>query len=396
MVVVKGTRRDEDDERPRKRRDEEEAEDRNERPRKAKSRDDEDDRPRKKGRDDDEDYGYQGRTKEDVRERATQQGGMYDSVILPQFQTYKVKEGDNRVRILQPTWANAKHYGFDIWIHRNVGPDDNTYICRKKMEMGACPICDEMAQMSEDDAASLKVTRQVAVWIIDRNDEDAGPKVWCMPWTLDRDIAAAASDASSGEVLLIDHPNEGYDVSFKRSGTSFKTKYFGVQIARRSSSILEDDDEQRKTIKYIKNSPIQSTLQYYDAEYIENVLSGKAKSKKTKDEVQDKDDDDLPPPKKKPRAEDDEDEPKPKKKPPVEDDEDESPSSKRVRLEKDEDEEQPKKKKPPVDEDEDDGGGRARLKEMAEKANKLNKKPVDEDDAPKPKKKKPPVEDEDE
>lgn len=226
-------------------------------------------------------FKYQARTAEHVKVRAEQQGGMYDN-IFKQFPTYKAKVGNNLLRILPPTWQNADHYGYDIYRHEQIGPDNSMYLCLKEMKGEPCPICEERAELDrlkeDKDAAELRPRHRVVVWVIDRDKENEGPMVWDMSWTMDKDIAALSTNSRSGEILLIDHPTEGYDFEFSREGTTMtNTKYMGKAIARRSSPINDDPDMQDEWLNFIMINPIPTVLNFYSYEHISQVFTGQVK-----------------------------------------------------------------------------------------------------------------------
>ncbi|KKL65252.1 hypothetical protein LCGC14_2156820 [marine sediment metagenome] len=224
-------------------------------------------------------FSYKPRTKKQVEERASQRGSTFDSIITQGFDTFRPKVGSNAVRILPPTWEPPhEHYGIDIFLHRNVGPDNSTYLCLAKMKNERCPICVAVKEAETageaDEAKAIKVSKQVAMWIIDRDAEQATPMVWTMSWTIDRDFAALSYNKRSGRILLIDHPDEGYDLTFNREGQGLKTRYFGHAVDRDQSSILERPKDQQQVLEYIQNHPIPDVLNYYDADYLEKMLSG--------------------------------------------------------------------------------------------------------------------------
>jgi len=348
-----------------------------------------------------EEFVYRGRTSEDVDTQANQSGSSFDKFINDRFPTWKVEKGDRIVRILPPTFAKTKedlkkygkHWGLKVFIHRNVGPKDGQYLCLEEMKGEECPIC-EFAKKLEadgesDDAYKLRRQFLYIAWVIDRDDEKAGPQVWTVPWTLDREIGVRCKNKKTGEPILIDDPDDGFDVEFRRDGTGLGTKYIGVNISRESGPILEGKPKtQAKWLSFITENPLTDVLNFYDAEYLEKIVNAEAgdddgdkpAKKKKKPAADEEDEDETPTPKKKkkPAAEEDEDEdetpPPKKKKPPVEEDEDDDappPKKKKPPVEEDEDETPPpKKKKPAPEEDEED----------------------EDDDVPTPKKKPAPVE----
>src|SRR5262245_13483641 len=83
-------------------------------------------------------FAYKERSVDNVRKRAAQKGGMYDSPFQDGFDTWRAKPGDNTIRFLPPTWDGAEHFGFDVYVHRNVGSDNSTYLCLNKMKGKPC------------------------------------------------------------------------------------------------------------------------------------------------------------------------------------------------------------------------------------------------------------------
>ena len=333
-------------------------------------------------------FKYQDRTADQTKKRATQQGGMYDQPFKPEFKVFSPKEGRHRVRILPPTWDNPEHYGIDVWMVSNIGPDNQTYLSLSKMKGVPDPITEEYdrARREGDDEeyiASLKPYRRVLVWVIDRDNPDEGPMLWSMPWSIDKDVAALSIDDDTREVLTLDHPDDGYDIEFTKEGKGLQTKYVGLKIARKSTPLSDDEAEAERWLEIITQNPLPETLVYFDYEHIKKTFEGKSK-KKNKDE-----DDEKPAKGPKTRREDpdddddDDDEPKPKKRP-LDDEDDERP-----RNRKDEDEDRPKSKRELI-EDPDEPLDQPRRKSREED---LDEKParrrlVDDEDDERPRNRK--------
>lgn len=258
-------------------------------------------------------FQYKGRSKEDVKERAQRKLGNREGYLKPSVVTFTPKVGDNTVRILPPTF-DGKHYGMDLWAHYSIGPDEDAFLCLDKMNGEKCPICDERVKAAEsgdeDYAYELRPRGRVGVYVIDRSQESKGPMLWNMPAGLDKDIVNLSVDKKSGEIYEIDNPEEGYDISFTREGTDKKTKYTGIQIARRSSPLSDDEDDANKWLEYITENSLPDTLVFHEYDYIQDAFKGTVSPKDKKKEEEDDD-----PPKKKfrKRGEEEEETPAPKK-----------------------------------------------------------------------------------
>ncbi len=225
------------------------------------------------------------RTVESVVRKSKQGGGLYDSYVASEFPFYKVKEGESCVRIMPPTWEDAEKWGdgweVGVYLHYSVGPDNGAYLCLDKMNGETCPVCEaRRSAADEEEADQLKPSFRCLCWVIDRDNEKAGPQVWSMPITLFRDINARSVDKKSNTPILIDDPEEGYDVVFLRTGNDLRTKYTAVEVLREPSPLHDDEKLQARWLEYVTEHPIPSILHFYDAEHIEKVLFGKVERKR--------------------------------------------------------------------------------------------------------------------
>jgi len=233
-------------------------------------------------------FQYEKRSKDDVKKRASQSGGLFDSIVKQSFTSFTPKEGDYRLRFLPPTWENPEHFGFDIFVHYGIGSDNQSYLCLEKMKGEKCPICEERKRAEKagdaDYARTLTPTKRVLTFIVDRDNEDDGPQLWSMAWTIDRDLANLSIDKRSGEYMALDDPEDGYDVEFTRTGKGLKTKYVGIQVARKATALSDDPDQAEAWLKFVSENPLPEVLQYYDYDHIAAAAQGKAKEEDDDDD----------------------------------------------------------------------------------------------------------------
>ena len=174
-------------------------------------------------------FQYQKRDKADLKERANMKGGNYDSYIKPKFKQWKPKDGKNLIRILPPTWDDARHYGLDIFINFNIGADNQAYLSLSKHGKGDDPLAEARREAQKegdkDLAKALNPNQRILYWIIDRNDEEEGPLLWSAPFTFDKSLSNLCIDEDTKEVIFIDDPAKGRDVRFYKEGTGLTTKY---------------------------------------------------------------------------------------------------------------------------------------------------------------------------
>jgi hypothetical protein len=215
---------------------------------------------------------YKRRAPEVVQQRAAGGNADFKGFVHNEYNMYTPHDGDNWIRILPPTWDDAKHYGFDIHLHFGVGPERAVVLCNAKMNGTHCPICQAQnrAQKAGDDelAKELRVTNRVLVWLIDRKTPEKGVMWWGMPYGVDRDICNISTDRMSGEYYEIDHPEAGYDVMFSKNGKGILTKYTGFQLARKASSV------DPASLAYISENPLPGILLERDYAEVQALFGG--------------------------------------------------------------------------------------------------------------------------
>lgn len=225
---------------------------------------------------------YQGRSRDDIKERANQRGGGFDSIIKPKFKRYKIKEGKNVIRVMPPTWKSAKHYGYDAWINYGIGVDNQSYLSLSKMNKGADPIAEarQRANKSGDEemAKELAPKQRVIMWIIDRLAEDEGPQVFECPVTVDKALSTLCFDEDTKEIILVDDPENGCDFRFYREGSGRNTDYDAAKMKLlKPSPLCDDENQQDEWMAYIEANPVPDTLNFYSYDHIQAVMGGESK-----------------------------------------------------------------------------------------------------------------------
>ena len=232
-------------------------------------------------------FKYQERTAEDMEQRQKSFSGR-DSYFSKNMKFFVTKGGGNKIRIMPPTWEGAKHYGHDIYVHYGIGPDNVGYLCLDRMSGEPCPLCEARAEADhtgdEDLAKALRATRRVAVYVIDRSAPGEGPKVWAMPQTVDKEICAQAWDKETGEVYALDHPDEGYDISFDVEGQGQTKKYVGIRLARRSSPLSDDDKQAMAWLQHVTDFPIPNELVLHEYDEMKQAFEGQPSAAAEKDQ----------------------------------------------------------------------------------------------------------------
>jgi hypothetical protein len=225
-------------------------------------------------------YDYQPPSYEEANELSSRRTSTYDGMVKNNGPRYfKARDGDNTIRILPPTWENAKHYSFEVWIHNEIGPDKQSYLCLKENLGKDCPLCEERySVIAQSESEKLRAKPRNYIYLINRYAEDQGPMIWAISNQSDKEILAQSTIKRTQQYLPIAHPRDGYDVEFSREGAGIKTRYHGFRVSRESSPISENERQMKEWIEYIDDNPIPDVLQYYPYEHIKEVYLGKRDS----------------------------------------------------------------------------------------------------------------------
>jgi len=162
----------------------------------------------------------------------------------------KISPGRTTLRILPPKAGETSPFVVvhQHYIARPGNEPPFVFVCPRHAGEGPCPACDEAARLR---STGNKLDREQA-WqimpkvrgfanVIDRNDEEAGPKVWGIPKTVLAELTTLRQDEDCGGDYT--DPEFGYDVIVERTGTGKLDTSFSVRLARNPTPITEDTDE---------------------------------------------------------------------------------------------------------------------------------------------------------
>ena len=279
---------------------------------------------------DKDEFGYHRRTVESARKAASEKGGNFDSFIKSDFKKYKVRDGKNLIRIIQPTWDDAEHYAYTIQLNYGIGVDNQSFLSLSAMLGEKDPLAEakKVAEREGDKktAKALQPRKRRLMWIIDRLDEEEGPQLFDCPLTVDNDFLNLAQDEDTKEVMWVDDPKTGHDIRFYKEGVQLATKYPAAKMKILGETPLHEDlDVAKDWITYVKENPVPECLNFYDYDHIASVFDGTVR---TADDDEDKDEK----PSRKPARDEDPDERpsrKPSREPEPDPDEDPEPQPKK-------------------------------------------------------------------
>ncbi len=205
-------------------------------------------------------FKYQQRSRESLKERASARSGNFDSFIKSKYKMYKVRDGKNLIRILPPTWENADHYAYNIWVNYGIGVDNQSYLSLYKMKQEKDPLAEGRRAAERDGdkdlVSALQPRERRLMWVVDRLDEDEGPQLWAAPVTVDKDIISLCLDDDTKEVLWIDDPKKGQDLRFYKEGQGLKTKYPAAKMKLQQPAPVHEDVELKdEWLGFVQENP---------------------------------------------------------------------------------------------------------------------------------------------
>lgn len=267
-------------------------------------------------------FNFRRRSAESVQKRANMRAGGFSTLFKSEFKVYKIKDGKNIIRILPPTWDDAEHYAYDIFVNYNIGADNQSFLSISKMKGEKDPLAEAKREAERRGdkklAKALNPVQRELMWVIDRQDEDEGPQLFNCPFTLDKSFANKAYDEDTREVIYPDDPNEGCDIRFYKEGKNLNTDYDASKIKFFDPTPLSDDPAlAEEWMEFVEKNPIPSVLNFYDYEHISETFNGMAGRREDDDDGDDK------PPQRRSRDHDDNERPTKERKPPWKDDDDE-------------------------------------------------------------------------
>lgn len=154
--------------------------------------------------------------------------------------------GENNPKFKKGTVA----YYLDVWIHRAIGVNEDSFICMNRTYGKRCPICDYIAEMKksedydEEYLKSLNPTRRAIynIQVLDNTKErEKGVQIWDVSHFLfEKEIAELAKKKQGGGFVYFSDPDNGKIVSFRKKGERQNTKYTAFTFEDRNEIISDE------------------------------------------------------------------------------------------------------------------------------------------------------------
>jgi hypothetical protein len=159
---------------------------------------------------------------------------------------YQVKEGENRIDIIMYRITNPLNpavtvnglevgeldYYQQLEVHKNIGVNNNQYLCAKRMFGRPCPICEAQSELYEqnDREAAKKLFPQTrAIYnVIDLDDPEKGIQIWDVShhWVEGELRKLAAMKSKKGPAILFGDFEVGKTIVFYGMEETFNGKKF--------------------------------------------------------------------------------------------------------------------------------------------------------------------------
>ncbi len=188
---------------------------------------------------------------EELRKSQMGNAGKFDYVNVRAFdrlgiQQFKPVQGTNIIRIIDLPFSKypidkKPFYGREVFIHSNVGADQRTFVCTRKMWNERCAVCeliDKLRTANPNDAriSELYPSRRFLFFVYDTHSQETeakGLQWFDSPPTVKDGICGISKDPRTGKPFDISSKDTGSDVAFDKIGSGKNgTKYTAFQLVR--------------------------------------------------------------------------------------------------------------------------------------------------------------------
>ncbi len=158
---------------------------------------------------------------------------------------WKPQEGDNFVALIPPEDDNT-YFGYCIYVHYDMGPNQESVLCPAEHGKDRCPICEEREALRNDgyEKEDLRPYNcfppRYLFLIVDVKSRDTaadGIQIWCAPNTINEGLLSLSINERTQEVIIIADMKKGSDFFFHVAGKGKLTRYSGFKLHKRENKI---------------------------------------------------------------------------------------------------------------------------------------------------------------
>lgn len=125
-------------------------------------------------------------------------------------------------------WHSRRYFA-----HRNIGAEDNSYVCLARTFNKRCPICDYAKQgknngsLTKDELAALRAKERMLICVIDREDKDEKIQLWDVSYHLfGKMLDKELTDSDDDGVWKFYHPDGGISLRCRFNKEQFNGRDF--------------------------------------------------------------------------------------------------------------------------------------------------------------------------
>lgn len=128
--------------------------------------------------------------------------------------------------------VGAEDYILDIHVHKNVGPQRDSFVCLNKTYNKPCPICEEMDRLfkdgKEEEAKAIKAKRRSIYNVIDVNNPDDGIQIFdTVHFFFEKELTDELNSvAGADEVPVFADLEDGLSIKFRATDEKFEQASF--------------------------------------------------------------------------------------------------------------------------------------------------------------------------
>lgn len=137
----------------------------------------------------------------------------------------------------------------EVFVHFNVGVNQDAYVCLARTFGQPCPVCEEQNKLrdigaSDDEIRALEPSRRDIYNIVCRDsssEEKKGVQVWEVAnWFMGKHLEEMSERPKLGGTIVYSDPDEGKSIYFKRKGTGISTEYLAHNFGDREEPISDE------------------------------------------------------------------------------------------------------------------------------------------------------------
>jgi len=162
------------------------------------------------------------------------------------MEAYRSKQGTNFLAIIPPE-DMEQYFGLPVFIHRNIGVNQSSFLCPQMMKKERCPICEERSKLRKLEGADPDLIKAMncfppryLFYVMDMTNQetiDKGVMLFDAPQTINDNILALSTDKRSGDVIDISDLDDGRNLIFERKGQGIGTTYTGFELEERTGAL---------------------------------------------------------------------------------------------------------------------------------------------------------------